>query len=148
MEDSAYSLTPPQPQPAVSYKTIGLIAFIMIVAGSLAGLGLSKVIKRTPSQVAGAAATPQIVKTDTEVGSTDTTTFGDSASGTLEKGGLNGEGTHKLIRQGGPSQTVYLISSIVDLDEYFGRNVEVFGQTLKAQKAGWLMDVGRIKLVK
>jgi hypothetical protein len=79
------------------------------------------------------------------VGSTDTKTFKDSAVGTVEQGGIDGEGTHKLIRDGGPSQTVYLTSSVVDLDQFIGKKVTVWGQTMAAQKAGWLMDVGKVE---
>jgi len=72
----------------------------------------------------------------------------DTAIGVIQKGGLdNGEGTHKLIREGGPSQTVYLISSAVDLDQFVGAKIQVWGETLKAQKAGWLMDVLKIKII-
>jgi hypothetical protein len=86
-----------------------------------------------------------IVKTDTVVGSTDTTTFKDSAEGVIEKGGSDGEGSHKLIREGGPSQTAYLVSSIIDLDEYAGKKVRIWGQTMAAKKVSWLMDVGKIE---
>ncbi|MCX6791832.1 MAG: hypothetical protein NT149_02235, partial [Candidatus Gottesmanbacteria bacterium] len=78
--------------------------------------------------------------------STDTTTFKDSAIGVIEKDGTDGEGTHQLIRDGGPSQTVTLMSSVVDLDQYVGKKVKIYGQTLAAQKAAWLMDVGRVEL--
>ncbi len=81
------------------------------------------------------------------IGTTDTKTFSDSATGTLVVGGLSGEGTHHLERPGGISQTVYLISSIVDLEEFLGKKVEVGGQTIDAQHVGWLMDVGRVKIV-
>ncbi len=67
--------------------------------------------------------------------------------GTLEKGGIDGEGTHKLIREGGESQTAYLTSSIIDLDPLVGKKVQVWGETFKGQKAGWLMDVGRVKVL-
>ena len=60
---------------------------------------------------------------------------------------VNGEGTHKLIRDGGPSQTVYLISSVIDMSEFVGKKVQVWGETIDAQKAGWLMDVGRVKIL-
>lgn len=80
-----------------------------------------------------------------EVGSTDTSTFKDTAVGILEKDGFEGEGTHKLVREGGPSQTAYLTSSIIDLDEFVGKKVQVWGETFKGQKVAWLMDVGRIK---
>lgn len=88
-----------------------------------------------------------MLNTATEVGSTDTKTFRDQATGTLESGGLNGEGTHKLIREGGSSQTMYLISSVVDLETFVGKKVQVWGETIRGQKAAWLMDVGRVKLV-
>jgi hypothetical protein len=87
------------------------------------------------------------IKTDKVSGSTDATTFKDSAEGVIEKGGSEGEGSHKLIRDGGPSQTAYLISSIVDLDEYVGKKVRVWGQTMAAQNVSWLMDVGKIELL-
>ncbi len=80
-------------------------------------------------------------------GSSDEKSFKDSAEGTLEKGGVDGEGSHKLIRPGGDSQTVYITSSIINLDQFSGRKVKVWGQTYKAQKAGWLMDVGRVEIV-
>lgn len=132
--------------PVLSRKTLTLIVVAMLVLGALAGLGFSR-MSGTTTLIAGIQTTPELIKTDTEEGLTDTKTFGDSAQGKIEKGGLGGEGTHKLIRAGGPSQTVYLISSIVDLDKYIDQTIEVFGQTLKAQKAPWLMDVGRVKLV-
>lgn len=87
-----------------------------------------------------------MTKSDKVAGVTDTKTFKDSAVGTIEKGGIDGEGTHKLIREGGPSQTAYLLSSVVDLDQYVGKKVKVWGQTIDAVKAAWLMDVGRIEV--
>ena len=90
---------------------------------------------------------PAAIKTQTAEGISDTQTFKDSADGTLETGGIDGEGTHKLVREGGPSQTAYLISSVVDLDSYIGKKVKVWGQTIAAKKAPWLMDVGKIELL-
>lgn len=72
--------------------------------------------------------------------------FPDTVAGYLKKGGINGEGTHSLLRSGGVSQTVYLTSSIVDLDEFVGHQVTIWGETFAGQKAGWLMDVGRIRV--
>ena len=85
------------------------------------------------------------VNSNTAVGSTNKT-FKDVAEGTLQKGGIDGEGTHKLIRPGGDSQTVYLTSSVVDLSQYEGKKVKVFGETQKALKEGWLMDVGKVEV--
>jgi hypothetical protein len=80
-------------------------------------------------------------------GSNDTATFKDIAQGTLKKGGIDGEGAFHLVRPGGDSQNVYLISSIVDLSKFIDKNVKVWGQTQAAQHAGWLMDVGRIEVL-
>jgi len=82
-----------------------------------------------------------------EVGSTDTKTFKDEAEGTIEEGGVNGEGTHKLLREGGASQTAALTSSVIDLDEFAGKKVHIWGETFNSTKAAWLMDVGKIKVV-
>lgn len=81
------------------------------------------------------------------VGAKDTSAFKDQATGVIEEGGMDGEGTHKLIREGGPSQTAYLTSSVVDLGEFIGKKVRVWGETFAGQKAGWLMDVGRVELL-
>jgi len=118
---------------------------LIILAGVLTGYLFSRGNSSTKSGVV--AEGKDIILTDNEVGSTDTKTFRDTAKGTLEIGGSNGEGTHKLIRTGGASQTVYLVSSVIDLDQYAGKQVEIWGETLKAKKVGWLMDVGRLKIV-
>lgn len=115
---------------------IGLL--VVIIAGILSGYFLSS----PGDKVGGVGGVGGDSKT---VGSTDTKVFKDSAEGTLEEGGLEGEGTHRLIRPGGDSQTVYLTSSVVDLDVFVGKKVKVWGETLAAQKAGWFMDVGRVE---
>lgn len=83
----------------------------------------------------------------TVVGSNDTKTFKDTAEGTLKEGGIDGEGAFHLERPGGESQNVYLTSSSVDLSKFIGKKIKVWGQTQKAQTAGWLMDVGRIEVL-
>jgi len=108
-----------------------------LLSGRGGGIGLS-----SPSQLA-----PGTELKGQEFGSKDTGAFPDSAVGILEKGGIDGEGTHKLVREGGESQTAYLTSSLVDLDPLVGKKIEVWGETFKAQKAGWLMDVGRVKVL-
>ena len=110
----------------------------------LLGIGTGYLLSH--STITGVGVKPGIVNTGKVSGSTDTTTFKDSAVGVLQKDGTDGEGTHQLIRDGGPSQTVTLMSSVVDLDQYVGKKVKVYGQTLAAQKAAWLMDVGRVEL--
>lgn len=73
--------------------------------------------------------------------------FTDTATGTLEKGSINGEGTHILNRPGGATQRASLTSSVVDLDLFVGKKVEVKGQTNASTKTSWLLDVGTIKIV-
>ncbi len=65
----------------------------------------------------------------------------------IEKGPLNGEGTHILNREGGLDQRAALTSSTVDLDLFVGKKVEVKGETNASNKAGWLLDVGTIKVL-
>jgi hypothetical protein len=111
---------------------------------ALLGIGTGYLLSR--ATISGVSGISGIATTNKVVGSTDTTTFKDTAIGVIQKGGTDGEGTHQLIRDGGPSQTVTLMSSVVDLDQYVSKKVKVFGQTMAAQKAAWLMDVGRIEL--
>lgn len=87
------------------------------------------------------------LKVGTIYGSKDEAGFPDKAEGVLVAGGVGGEGSHHLVRVGGVSQNVYLSSSVVDLDTVLGARVQVWGQTMSAKKAGWLMDVGRLKVV-
>jgi hypothetical protein len=74
-------------------------------------------------------------------------TFTDTATGVLVKGGVNGEGTHTLQRDGGKSQYAALTSSTVDLDLFVGKKVEIKGETNASTKAGWFLDVGIIKIL-
>lgn len=126
-------------------KTIGIFLLIVILgAGSGYGLfrwkGAPAGVKKLKTQVTGTAAVGETY------GVEDTKAFTDSAEGELAKGGIDGEGSHHLVRPGGDSQNVYLTSSIIDLDQFVGRKVKVWGQTFQAQKAGWLMDVGRLEV--
>jgi len=74
-------------------------------------------------------------------------TFSDTATGTIEKGSINGVGTHILNRQGGISQRASLTSSVVDLDMFIDKLVEIKGETNASDKTSWLLDVGQIKVL-
>ena len=74
-------------------------------------------------------------------------TFKDTATGVVEKGNINGEGTHILVREGGASQRASLTSSAVDLDLFVGKKVEIKGETNASTKTSWLLDVGSIKIL-
>lgn len=115
--------------------------YIVLIA---MGIGTGYLLSRAGGNTGGK---PSMIKTDKTAGIQDAKTFKDSAEGTIEKGGVDGEGTHKLVREGGPSQTAFLISSAVDLDEYVGKKIRVWGETFAAKKAAWLMDVGKIELL-
>jgi len=127
-------------------KFFALVASVLVVgAGVLTGYILSQ--RGGEVMFLNKGGLPKMIKSERMVGSTDEKSFRDVAEGRLEKGGIDGEGTHKLIRPGGESQSVYLTSSVIDLDEYVGKKVRVWGETFTAQKAGWLMDVGRIEIL-
>ncbi len=129
---------------------------ILVVVAVFAGVGTGYQVYRTvSSKDTGLPADGNIQKVaGTEInagdvfGSTDEKTFKDSAEGYLEQGDPDDEGTHKLLRPGGEMQTVYLTSSVTDLDKLVGMEVKVWGETFKGQKAGWLMDVGRVRVEK
>lgn len=132
-----------------------IIALIAAVSGIATGYGGYKLNLKSGSDSKSPAnsklervATENQIKAGDTFGVEDEKTFSDQAQGYLEDGGLNGEGSHKLIRAGGESQTVYLTSSITDLDKFIGMEVKIWGETFKGQKAGWLMDVGRIEVLK
>lgn len=94
----------------------------------------------------GASDLAAAVKVGQVFGAQDTSSFKDNAEGVLVAGGLEGEGSHHIVRPGGKTQTVYLTSSVLDLKMFEGHKVRVWGETFKAQKAGWLMDVGRAEV--
>ena len=85
--------------------------------------------------------------TANEAGILDANFKGDTAEGKLVEGGINGEGAFHLERDGGAVKNVYLTSSVIDLSGFVGKKVEVWGETLASKKAGWLMDVVKIKVV-
>lgn len=126
-----------------------LIIFILV---AVLGIGTGYFLSSNSGKIPGLGANNPTVNSSknpkgTTVGSNDTKTFKDTAEGTLEEGGIDGEGQYHLVRPGGDSQNVYLTSSIVDLSQFLKRKVKVWGQTNKAQHAGWLMDVGKLQVL-
>lgn len=118
-------------------------AILVVLAGVTTGWLLSG---KGKSQVTEGVTTGA-KKTETEAGVKDELNFPDTAEGKLEEGGISGEGTYHLVREGGASQNVYLTSTVIDMGSFVGKKVKVWGQTLAARKAGWLMDVGKIKVI-
>lgn len=134
-----------------SKKIFIVMSLAALIAGAGTGFGAYK-LQAEQAQVGEEIADIEQVaegriKKGDIFGIQDESTFKDSAEGYLELGGLNGEGSHKLLRPGGESQTVYLTSTVTDLDRLTNMEVKVWGETYKGQKAGWLMDVGKIEVI-
>lgn len=120
-------------------------AFLVVVIGVGSGwIIFAKVINKSAGGAVGAA--PGVKSTSTEAGALDPKVKYDNATGTLVEGGANNEGTHHLDRDGIPAHYVYLTSSVIDLQSFVGKKVEVWGQTLASRKVGWLMDVAKIQV--
>src|SRR3989344_1010238 len=132
-----------EPTPKNSSKVFVLVFGILV----LLGVGTGYLLSRSGVGTGTVGQSKGVIKTETVAGISDEKTFKDSAQGRLEKGGIDGEGTHKLGREGGESQTAYLVSSVVNFDEYVGKNVKVWGETFAAEKASWLMDVGKVEVL-
>lgn len=124
--------------PAVNFFVFIALA---VVFGVLIGIVPSRLSKKSSTGKTSTASSKS-------VGVVDKKTFKDSAEGILREGGIDGEGNFHLERPGGDSQNVYLTSTTVDLSEFFGKKVKVWGQTFSGQKAGWLMDVGLVEVLK
>lgn len=120
-----------------------LYALLVVLAGVGTAWVLStKVINKTEK-----VAAPGSKVSSNEVGMLDPNFKYDTAEGTLVVGGIGNEGTHHLEREGGPSKNVYLTSSVIDLQSFVGKKVQVWGETQAGKKAGWLMDVAKIKIL-
>lgn len=128
-------------------KLMIILTVIAVLAGVGTGFGTFRLThKGNANDLAAVPTTESGVNPGDEFGSKDEA-FDSHAVGYVEEGGIDGEGSHKLLRPGGDSQTVYLTSSVTDLDLFVGMEVEIWGETFKGQKAGWFMDVGRVKVV-
>lgn len=117
-----------------------------VILGTSAGYLLAK------SNKSSGGTTNTVTTEAPKTAQQDTRTFRDFAEGLLQKrpAPKNNaeyiEGTHMLVREG--AVPVALTSSVVDLSEYEGKRVKVFGETQKAIKEGWLMDVGKVEVKK
>ena len=118
---------------------------VLVLLGVGTGFGINYLSQpKMPKKLATEAGGE--IKAGDTFGVEDEAIFSDIAEGTLVAGGIDGEGSHHLEREGGKSQYVYLTSSVIDLDQFVDKKVKIWGQTFEAQKAGWLMDVGRLEI--
>ncbi len=124
---------------------LAVISVIVVLAGIGTGYYFSGAYKNP--DYGGINISSDLKTGESEAGIADESTFPDSTEGILEEGGINGEGTHHLVRGSGPAQYAYLTSTVINLDNFVGKKVQVWGQTIAGKKAGWLMDVGKIKVI-
>ena len=124
--------------------TILIVLLLGVGTGYIAS-NVSGSSKKGPTSIAGDVDSGEIKK-GFSTGVNDTKAFPDTTEGVVKEGGIDGEGEFHLERIGGISQNVYMTSSVVDLSQFIGKKVKVWGSTQTAQKAGWLMDVGKIEV--
>ena len=123
-----------------------LLIIVLIGAGIFTGLMLTSVNKSKASQgnvLSEENLAPEIKENFSQ-------TFKDEAEGVVEKNDdfeKYAQGPWKLIRTGGESQTAYLTSSVMDLDEFVGKKVKVYGETFGSDQVSWLMDVGKVEVI-
>ena len=124
------------------------IILVAIFLGVGTGYGASAMTNGAGKTTTKDSSTADSGSTENSAGVKDEKTYPDKVEGTLAEGGFEGEGSFHLVRPGGESQNVYLTSTTVDLSKFLKKKVRVWGQTFGAAKAGWLMDVGYIEIVK
>lgn len=126
-----------------------IILIVVIVAGGIfTGLVLSSRSKNAKIAASRASIVEETLSGEQKQSFNQT--FRDNAEGTVEKNDQldkYAQGTHKLIRPGGEDQTAFLTSSVLDLNEYVGKKVKVFGETFGSSQVGWLMDVGKVEII-
>jgi hypothetical protein len=123
----------------------------VLVLALAAGIGTGFTLAKTSDTTTAKLAASQDNPGTPHVAQQDSRTFRDFAQGKIakrpeSKDGDYSEGTHLLVRQG--QAPVALTSSVVDLSQYEGKEVKVYGETQKAVKEGWLMDVGKVEEIK
>ncbi len=137
-------------KPLTQPSKIEKIFVPLLIAGIVLGLGTGYYFSVKASG-GGSLANP-ISSQQAQTAGADNQTFRDFAEGVIQpkptpKTGQDySEGTHLLMRDTGTP--VALTSSVVDLSKYVGKKVRVLGETQKALKEGWLMDVGKVEEIK
>lgn len=127
---------------------IVLIALV-VVAGIFTGIVLSSRGKNAAKAKAASKASINEDTLNPEQKQSFTQTFRDSSDGVIQKNDTMdkyAQGTHRLVRPGGEDQTAFLTSSVLDLDQFIGKKVKVFGETFGSSQVGWLMDVGKVEV--
>ena len=119
----------------------------MVMAGIVTGYLLSGYSFAESKLENGVEVSKGVEVSNTEAGIQDVSEETDVEEGILVEGGFDGEGTHHLDRGTGEEKYVYLTSTAFDLQGFVGKKVMVWGTTLSALHAGYLMDVVKIKVI-
>jgi len=138
------------PQPVnQSSASKNMLLAIITIAVVLSGVGVGYLLSGVSGDSAASLGSKEstIVVSKNEAGISDESLFSTTTDGVLEEGGIGDEGTHHLVRGVGPSQYAYLTSTSVNLDDFVGKKVQIWGDTISGKKAGWLIDVGKIKVI-
>jgi hypothetical protein len=119
-------------------------AFFVVILGVLTAWFISSNVLNGQRSNKGV---PGVKVTSTEAGKLDPNIKYDTATGVLQEGGLNGEGTYQLVREGGVTKTVALTSSMINLSPFVSKKVTIWGETISSKRpGGWLMDVAKIQV--
>lgn len=135
-------------KPLISSENPARVFLGVIIASVVLGVTTGYIL----SQKSGGVKSVNPLVSTPKVPEQDTSTFRDFAEGVIKARPESSdpleyvEGTHILQREG--AVPVALTSSVVDLSQYEGKKVKVFGETQKALKEGWLMDVGKVEEIK
>lgn len=107
------------------------ISTLAIVLGVLSGFSISNLVVTSSTSVAQ----EEIMS----AGTNDESLLTDSTEGVLKEGGINDEGTHRI-------NDVTLISTVLDLDNFVGKKVTIWGLAIGSPNVDWLIDVAKIKV--
>lgn len=145
MENSAAdNLIKPLKNSSQTVKAVVAVFALTIALGGVTGYLMAN---KNP----GGTTSPGNSSTPPKSAGQDTKTFRDFAEGVIKPKPASSneysEGTHLLQRANNPTP-VALTSSVVDLSQYEGKKVRVYGETQKAVTEGWLMDIGKVEIVK
>ncbi|MBI2012819.1 hypothetical protein HYW39_00575 [Candidatus Curtissbacteria bacterium] len=156
-QDSSKSQQGPSAQPQSTFlrsvpkreSFSKILPFIIVIV--IVGLGIfSGLVLSSRNKAAGETPSIDEKALSQEQKESFSQTFRDEAEGVVERNDTldkYAQGTHKLIRPGGENQTAYLTSSVLDLEQYVGKKVKVFGETFGSSQVGWLMDVGKVETI-
>lgn len=145
------TITKPIEPSSPAGKWSKIVPVILIVVVVVIGIATGFVLSTTNKSQSAPSALLEAESVTPEIKENLSQTFSDEAQGVLEKNtelDRYAQGPWILIRPGGEDQRAYLTSTVLDLDEYVGKEVKVYGETFGSSQVGWLLDVGKVEVVK